>query len=660
MLKKRFLFALLALLLIYIGYLLYILVLSPKTNLQSIYLIPRDAVFVIESEKPVESWQKVSESETWQHLQKNGYFAELTENIQKVDTVFNDNHKLFEFFDGRSLFISIHMVSEKDYGIFYVLDLKRIAKLKLLKTYLNTLLNDSYSLSKRNYHNHEILEVYDRNNKETMYLSFVKNQLVASYTHTLVEASIDQYQEPLLGRNLNFIEVNKKVGYEDLFRLYLQYDFLDNYYKRFSNKPSDWVNRISENFLFSGFSFDLDKNSTITANGYTNISSTNHNYLEALQKSGKAKRTVPSIAPKRTALYVSYGFDSFSEFYENFETVQKDSPEQFDAYQEGIEKVEKFLKINVKENFTSWIGDEIALLQIKSEISKGKNDLALVLKTNAIDDAKTNLDFVLKQIKKKTPVKFKAITYKEHEINFLSIKGFFKILLGNRFKEFDKPYFTLIDQYVVFSNNPNTLKSIIDDFTVKETLSSSEDFKDFDKNFKSESSLFVYSNIPALYDNMYSLADGSTRIQLRKNKDFIICFPQIGFQLTPDDNLFESRLVVNYQNVEEVKTKSQFQEGAGVLKSKVQSSKTKEITDAVFNLKPIYPTDLNAKAFIKKYTNGAVKFEVELKDGLKHGRYHEFYSNGNEKITGRFKKDEQVGTWRYFDDTGALVRKKRF
>lgn len=660
MIKKRFLFGLLAILLIYIGYLLYILVLSPKTNLQSIYLIPKDAVFVIESEKPVESWKKVSESDAWQHLQKNGYFAELTENIQKVDTVFNNNNKLFEFFDGRSLFISIHMVSEKDYGIFYVLDLKRIAKLKLLKTYLNTLLNDNYSLSKRNYHNHEILEVYDRKSKETMYLSFVKNQLVASYTHTLVEASIDQYQEPVLGRNLNFIEINKKVGYEDLFRLYLQYDFLDDYYKRFSNKPSDWANRISENFLFSGFSFDLDKNSTITANGYTNISSTNHNYLEALQKSGKAERTIPSIAPKRTALYVSYGFDSFSEFYENFETVQKDSPEQFNSYQEGIEKVEKFLKINMKENFVSWIGDEIALLQIKSEISKGKNDLALILKANAIDDAKTNLDFILKQIKKKTPVKFKAITYKEHEINFLSIKGFFKILLGNRFKEFDKPYFTLIDQYVVFSNNPNTLKSIIDDFIAKETLSSTEDFKDFNKKFKRESSLFVYSNIPVLYNNMYALADGSTRVQLRKNKDFIICFPQIGFQLTPDDNLFESRLVVNYQNVEEVKTKSQFQEDSGIIKTNIQSPKTKEITDAIFDLKPIYPSDLNAKSFIKKHSNGTVRFEVELKDGLKHGRYTEFYSNGNEKITGRFKRGEQVGTWRYYDDAGELVRKKRF
>ncbi|MFD2588809.1 DUF3352 domain-containing protein [Croceitalea marina] len=658
MVKKRILFGFLGVFALYVVYLLYIFVLSPKTNLQSVYLIPKDAVFVIESEKPVESWKKVSESDAWHHLQKNGYFAELTENIQKVDTIFNNKRKLFELFDGRSLFISIHMISEKDYGIFYVLDLKRIAKLKLLKTYLNTLLNENYTLSKRNYHNHEILEIYDRKSKETMHLAFIKNQLVASYTHTLVEASIDQYQEPVLGRDLNFIEINQKVGYEDLFRLYLQYDYLDEYYKRFSNQPSDWINRVSENFKFSGFSFDLDENSTITANGFTNISFTNENYLEALQKSGTAKRTIAQIAPKRTALYISYGFDSFSEFYKNFELVQEaNSSEEYESYKAGIQKVEKFLKIDVKENFVDWIGDEIALLQIQSDISKGKNDLALVLKATDSAAAKTNLDFVLNQIKKKTPVKFKAIPFKKHQINFLSIKGFFKILLGNRFKEFDKPYFSQIEDYIVFSNNPNTLKTIISNYAERETLASSDNFLTFNKKFEAESSLFVYSNIPVLYDNMYALADRSTKAQLRKNKDFIICFPQVGFQLTPEDNLFESTLIVNYQDVEKVKVNSQFEE---VPKNEKQTSKTNEITDAVFNLSPIYPTDLNAKSFAKKYSNGSIRFEVDLKDGLKNGRYQEYYANGEKKITGRFRKDEQVGTWRYYDLEGELLHKKRF
>lgn len=660
MTKKRIFFGLLALLVLYLCYLAYIFILSPKTNLQSIYLIPKDAVFVVESEQPVESWKKISESEAWHHLQKNEYFAELTENIQKVDTVFQNNHNLFEFFDGRSLFISVHMISQKDYGIFYVLDLKRIAKLQLLKSYLNTLLNEDYVLSKRTYHDHEILEVHDRKSKETMHMAFIKNQLVASYTHTLVEASIDQYLEPVLGRNLNFIEINQKVGHEDLFRMYVQYNYVDDYIKRFTDQPSDWVKRASENFLFSGFYFDLDKNSTLVANGFTNIGSVNENYLEALQKSGTAERTIPQIAPKRTALYISYGFDSFFEFYKNFEMVQQNDPKQFESYQAGIEKVEKFLKIDVKENFVSWIGDEIALLQIQSHISKGKNDMALVLKANDSEKAQTNLDFVLGQIRKKTTVKFKAVNYKEHEINFLSIKGFFKVLLGNRFEEFDKPYFTQIQDYVIFSDNPNTLKTIIDDLVAGETLSTSEEFRKFNDRFESESAVFVYSNIPVLYDNMYALADAATKQKMRKNKDFIICFPQVGFQLTPEDNLFESRLVVNYQNVEEVKKNAQFEEKDQIRNPNTQNPNSTEITDAVFDLKPMYPTDLNAKSFRRNYANGSLRFEVDLKDGLKHGRYTEYYPDGTEKITGRFRNDEQVGTWRYYNLEGKMVLKKRF
>lgn len=660
MTKKRILFGFLGLIVLYLCYLAYIFILSPKTNLQSIYLIPKDAVFIIESEQPVESWEQISKSEGWRHLTKNAYFSDLTENIQRVDTIFNNNHKLFEFFDNRSLFISIHMISPKDYGIFYVLDLKRIAKLQLLKTYLNTLLDDGYVLSKRTYHEHEILEVHDRESKETMYLAFIKNQLVASYTHTLVEASIDQYSEPVLGRNLNFLEINQKVGHEDLFRMYVQYHYFDDYVQMYSDRPSDWVKRVSENFLFSGFYLDLDENSTLTANGYTNISGVNEYYLEALQKSGTAKRSVPEVAPNSTALYISYGFDSFAEFYKNFEIVQQNDPEQFESYQTSIAKVEKFLKIDVKERFISWIGDEIAVLQIQSHINKGKNDMALVLKANDAEAAKTHLDFVVEQIRKKTPVKFKEVNYKDYEINFLSIKGFFKMLLGGRFDKFDKPYFTQIDDFVIFSDSPNTLKGIIDKVSEGEILATSKEFKSFDEKFDTESTVFVYSNVPLLFDNMYALADAPTKQKMLKNKDFIICFPQVGLQLTPEDDLFESRLVMKYQDVGEVK-KAMKQKGS-VDKTTVKKpvSDSTEITDTIFDLKPIYPTDLNAKSFRKQYANGNTWFEVDLKDGLKHGRYEEFYPDGTRKIRGRFREDKQVGTWRYYDKTGEQVHKKRF
>ena len=663
MYKKKILLVFLTIFIVLIGYLVYFFYLAPSSNLQSIYLIPKDAVFVVETQEPVANWDKIRESDVWKHLQKNEYFFDLTESIHKIDTVFHNKKKVFELFGTRSLFFSVHMYKPKDYALFYVIDLKRIAKLKLLRTYLNTLLNDDYSLSRREYHGNEIIELYDKKSKETLYLAFIKNQLVASYVHTLVEASIDQINEPVIGRDLDFIEVKKKTGYDDMFRLYLQYNYLNEYARYFSDKPNAIIDAVSNNFLFSGFSFDLHSNNTMIAKGFTNIRKSNIAYLKALQKSGKAKRTIPKIAPKRTALYMSFGFDSFTEFYSNFLKIQQEKQTEFETYKENIHEIESLLKIDIREHFVSWVADEIAVVQIQSSFERGKNDIALIVKANDIEKAQANLDFVLKQLKKRTPVKFKSINYKEHTIHFMAIKGFFKLFFGSMFSELDKPYFTIIDDYVVFSNKPNTLKSIIDDYTAKETLSTSEDFQHFNTYFDKKSSLFTYINTPVLYENMYAFADEITKKQIEKNRDFIICFPQIGFQLSPANDLFESRLVVDYQDAEIVKSKEQFKDatlfGPRTNNKDYSSSNILEVAD-IFEIKNVHPNDLNADEYIKKFNDGKIQIKVDLKNGMKHGRYYEYYPSGQEKITGRYRKDKQVGLWKAYDKKGEEVKRKRY
>ena len=663
MCKKKILLAILALFIALIGYLVYFFYLAPSSNLQSIYLIPKDAVFVVETQEPVANWDKIRESDVWKHLQKNDYFFELTESIHKIDTVFHNKKKFFELFGTRSLFFSVHMYKPKDYALFYVIDLKRIAKLKLLRTYLNTLLNDDYSLSRREYHGNEIIELYDKKSKETLHLAFIKNQLVASYVHTLVEASINQVNEPVIGRSLDFIEVKKKTGYDDMFRLYLQYNYLDEYTRYFSDKSNPFIDALSNNFLFSGFSFDLRANNTMIAKGFTNISESNMGYLKALHKSGKASRTIPNIAPKRTALYMSFGFDSFSEFYSNFLKIQQEKQTEFKVYNENMHEIESLLKIDIKDHFVSWIADEIAVVQIQSSIEKGKNDMALIVKANDIEKAQSNLEFVLKQIKKRTPVKFKSINYKEYPINFMAIKDIFKLFFGSMFTELDKPYFTIIDNFVVFSNNPNTLKSIIDDYLAKETLNTSEDFQHFNSYFDKKSSIFTYINTPVLYENMHAFADKKTKQQIETNRDFIICFPQLGFQLSPSKDLFESRLVVDYQDAELVKKKAQFKDaisfGPGIGNKKYSTKNILEVAD-IFKIKNVHPDDLNADEFIKNFKNGKQFIKVELKNGLKHGRYYEYYPNGQVKISGRYRKDKQVGLWKAFDENGEEIKRKRF
>ena len=663
--KKRNILALLGVLFAsYVLYLIYTFYIDTNDNIKSIYLVPKDAVYIIESQKPIDNWNTISKSAIWKHLNTNTYFNNLSESLNKLDTIFKQDESTFRRFGNREILISAHIYAPGKYDFLYIIDLQKIAKLDVLKNHLNTIATNNFKVSKRKYHEHQITEIYDIKTHETLYVSFIQNQMILSYVHTLIEASIDQYLEPEIGRNLNFIEVNKEVGYNDMFRLYFQYKYLDDFIKIFSNNSGYLGETLSNSLEFGGFSFDLDNN-TIIANGITNSNDKASAYLKALKKSGTSTRSISKVAPKKTALYLSFSFSSFNEFYNNFESIQRENPEQFKSYLDGIEKVENFLKINLKEHFISWIDDEIALLQLHSTVSQSKKDVAIVLKTNDSKKAKQNLDFILEQIRKRSPVKFKEVNYKGYPINFMSIKGFFKLLIGDLFKEVDKPYFTIIEDYVVFSNHPNTLKSIINSYTNKETLDSFEAFKDFNDAFASRCSVFTYINAPNLYNSVYNFVDTNAKKQLRANKDYFICFPQIGIQLTPKKGFFESKIVIDYEDPDVVKTKYTFVDTKTSLKTK-SVSQLIEITEenlnkeTIFNIPEIFPTDLTAKEFIKKHRNGKVKFSVELKDGLKHGNYKEYYRNGELKISGKYYKDGQNGAWRAYNFDADLVFKKRF
>ncbi|MDN5211168.1 DUF3352 domain-containing protein [Fulvivirgaceae bacterium BMA12] len=657
-----------------IGWAIYTFLFLPDQGLRPIYLVPGNAVYIIETEEPVSNWEAISQSEVWAHLQSNDYIADLTSNANSLDTLFKHNKMLFKLLGSRSLVISAHMYKRDDYDFLFVVDLQKVSKLTQLKDYLSAVLSNNYKVSRRTYHNREIIELYDKESRETIYMAFVENLLAVSYTHLLIEAAIDEVAEPVIGRDLHFIEINKKVDQDEMFRLFFQYKYLDDYLGIYMEDINEYVKSLSETLLFSGFTFELDANNLLIANGHTNIKEDSLSYLHVLQASGKGKISIPEIAPQRTAFYFSLGFDSFGEFYENLETLQKKNPVAFEGYSENYQKIEKLLKIDIRKHFISWIDDEIAFLQMQNSGLGTKNEFALVLKARDGDEALENLNIILKQIRKKTPVKFKQVTYKGYPINFMSIKGFFKLLLGKFFDDLEKPYFSVIDDYVVFSNHPQTIKNIINDYNLENTLSRSVDFKSFKDQFDNKSNLFAYINTPVLHGNLKSWVNNETSTNLDRNKRFITCFSQMGFQLVPSGNMFESKLLIQYQDPQQLEQKIQFAQKPEQLMLESFGKILEEPAD--FNLsnqvllnmveeeelikaEEISPEDLDSKTFKEYYDSGELKIEVPLKDGMKHGTYREYHANGNIKLKGKYRRDRQVGIWKAYDENGNTIERKR-
>ena len=663
--KKKIIIASSIVLLLILAYLVYsFTTTSYKDKINPIYLIPDDAVFIIDTQSPINTWDEISNSPIWHHLQQNNYIKEVTESLNNLDKTFKEQKKIIQFIGERDFLTSIHVYKPKKYDLFYTVDIDNLSKLNFLKNAITKLAGKGFKITKRQYHEKEIIEIYDKKERETLYISFIKNQLIASYTHLLVEKSIDQYKEPKIGRNLNFIEINQETTKDGLFRFYTQYKYLNKFISCFTkNANASILETIDKSWMFSGFDVLLKEDNLILAEGYTNFNDSSENYLQALQNSGKGERTIANIAPKNTALYTSIAFDGFTSFHKNLEVIIEENKTDFKAYTKQILEIEKMLNINVKEHLFSWIGDEIGLLHLNDVISKKEKNIAFVLTTNNINDTKEKLNFLLKQIKEKTPLKFKKINYKNHSINFLDLKGFFKILVGNMFSKMEKPYFTIIDDYVVFSNKPNTLKEIINNKLNNNTLASSDKFNEFNDLFEEESNFFTYINTPYIFEELLSFTDYETKKQLQKNKDYMISFSQLGLQLTSENTYFESYLAVSHQDPAIVKKEliTDYQQKLSEQKEDIATENIELTKDTFFILPEIFPTDLSASSF-KKYTNdGVLKFEVELNDGFKHGTYKEYYKNGSLKIKGKFKKGKKTGTWRgYNKKDEKLLFKKRF
>lgn len=67
-----------------------------------------------------------------------------------------------------------------------------------------------------------------------------------------------------------------------------------------------------------------------------------------------------------------------------------------------------------------------------------------------------------------------------------------------------------------------------------------------------------------------------------------------------------------------------------------------------------------ASPAIDHYPNGRVRFRGANLDGEMHGPWEFYRLDGSLMRAGTFERGKQVGVWRTFDRSGAIVKKTRF
>jgi len=589
--------------------------------------VPRDAVYIIETDNLTKGWTQLAESRMWRHLITDPLFEDINSSALTLDSLIRDDETMDMLFTDRPLLISCHLLPNQDFDFLFLVDLKQAGKFAFIKDYIGDIVGQfGFEMEREKFETDDILILKDQASDETFYLSVIDNVFMASYNKGLVQNAILAAKTPDAWKNDEaFQAVVGSTSGKNLFRFYVNYEFLAPYIGYYLSDEQDLLDEMKRIFHYSAFNIDME-DERMSFSGSTLLNDSAHSYLEMLSRIERGPLQAYRIIPDNAAMYLSISFADYMELFNNLkaEFTFGDSTGA-ESYEKSLKRTEKLFGINLEQDFFSWIGTEIAMVKLPPTPNARENDLIAVLHTKDILLAMEGLDKITKKVKNRTPAKFKETEYKNFDIHYLGLNGFFKLFFGKLFAKLDKPYYIYMDEFVVFSNSPSCLMDMIDSYKKGHLLQNDEDFMTFMEQFDDEANVSVFLQGPKIYSHLYYYAIKGQKEGIRQSKDLLASFYHIGFQLISEKKgLFSNRLIIEHNE------------------------------EALFNAELEEIENSAEDLYIDEFDS---LFAIKIPDEFEDGKTCRIYwDNDTTKLQaeGRIRKGKKEGMWRYYYESGNI------
>lgn len=640
------------------GYFTYSWISKKGESIDPLQLIPGDAIYFLEAKDPIENWSTFSSSKLWTFLKKHSSFAEIAADADYLDELIEDNKQIFKLLGKRHFYLSAHMKGKDDYDFLFLVDLEQASKLDILPEIIrNTVSKKDFIIREDDYEGYTVIDLKDKTTFDHLYIAQVKNYLVCSYTDKLVLHSIDQAEIEDYEMPSTYVDMANRVNADGIARFYMNYAYMDDYLNLYLTGNTASTKALSQSFSYTGVDMELNQDEA-SLTGYTSLPDSIELYTKILQKYGNTTFGFGEVTSARTAYLLALGIDNFDKFYKEIIALRKKESGSMAEYQSIKNTVEKVLGLNLEKDLLAWIGDEIVLAQNNpSSLHRNEDDFTVAIRADDIDFAEEKLLLVQKRIKRRTPARFRKMQYKTYPIYYLDIKGFFNVFFGKAFAKLTKPYYTIVGDYVIFSNNPKTLVSAIEDYENGLVLQKSVEYQRTAKNLPGNSTLMVYANGPQAYEALAQNIKPSEAVDYRKNKPYITFFKSIGMTYTAQGDGFENKIYMHY--AEDLPAEEELPEDESEKLAATYLEDYSELLKDMSEAETFVLKEVNDGEFVK-YIKGTqtIQIRAETKDGKFHGDFEEYYENGNMRSEGTYRKGRKTGRWKYYNEAGELTEKE--
>ncbi|KAB1062138.1 DUF3352 domain-containing protein [Salibacter halophilus] len=588
----------------------------------ALYAIPQSSSVVIENDNPFETWNRIANKTViWEEFKSLDGFQYADSSLFHLDTLLKKDENWESLLrDEKTYLVFNHTDNGAEWGWL----MKFPANYDY--TELEGVLTESLEAKKDSAGAYSI-SIHEKN----FFVRFKEQMVVVSPTEKFISKSLETLKTgKSLASDSLFQEVYKTAGSTRHGHVFVNYQNISAIGQNLIKAGDEEVFKTVTNHFAEWSVMDISmKSNEVMLNGFTNLDPLDNQFLGTFSNQSPHDHDAAKILPENTASFIHFGFSNYLNWYEHYrQWLEKTS--QLYSHDSLIKELEVNYKLTLEKDILPWIEHESVLGYLDDETLNHKDRYFAVVKTS-------NEVLASKKLKSVSIESAEPRSYRDYEIHQLKTGKQFSLAFGRHFKAIEKPFYTIIDRFVILANDERTLVKIINDYLAGEPLIKKESFAEFNESVSEESNVFLYCN-PAASANLL-MSFGSDRLDkfIAKNKTFIKKFQAISLQWSREsDNLFYQNAYLLHNPVYKEEVHSLWE----LALDTTTSMKPAVVKNHYTGANEIFIQDDNNKVYLISNT-GKVLWERQI-DGQIISEIEQIDVYQNDKLQMIFNTDEAV------------------
>lgn len=485
---------------------LYFLTLHrPASPVEPLKAIPIDAAMIIQvNDFKALSAKITGNNAMWHELRALPGLEKLDGQLRFLDSLFQHVPEASVVLQQAPSFLSAHFTGKDRISLIHFFQLPSQQHEKKISDLIKGLVVNSGTIKSREYENtliHEVVLLQDNKTKNFSFSAY-RNILMISFSSILLEDAIRQLAaESSLLSLKGFPEIYATAGKNVDANVFINFQHFPKSLSTFFR--SDFRAEVRTARNFAGWA-ELDVNllsDMLLMNGFVHPPDSVSSFATLLINQAPQRVTADEFLPGSAASFLTLCLSDPGRYFTDYHSFLQDQG-TYTTYRNTLISMNNAYGIDLPNEFTEIMDHEITLAFDPGSREGDPGHTYLLLRVKSSTQAEEKLISILTRIAaaESRPVSAYTAIYRfDNELNFpiyhLPVRRFTAKIFGNLYAALDEHYFTMLENYLIFGNSEESLKTLIHSVILNKTLKHDPAYQTFKNSLSPRSGLLFYCNL---------------------------------------------------------------------------------------------------------------------------------------------------------------------